>query len=215
MRSHFDFNALRGLIRDEVRPVFQAGIANEAAHGLYAFGIRTVDTGEMGVATYNTEQNFKQCYGLDEDEEPDEMHLEDVNYWITRWLTSEWGVEWMDEHERSFSLEKPLKQFYREFPNFPEQHFGGAAYAAMVLALRDLDREGLFAPLGDRNRIVLFCEVSDSSEGGWLAQESARRLNPASVFRPYGKQLKQAIGPVKPAGDQYQSFLQWFEAHAA
>ncbi|MDG3004283.1 DUF4303 domain-containing protein [Paludisphaera mucosa] len=58
-------------------------------------------------------------------------------------------------------------------------------FAAMVLALSDLEAEGFFGSGRDRRSVAVFCSVADSICTAWLEADSARRLNPPEVFEAF------------------------------
>jgi hypothetical protein len=55
----------------------------------------------------------------------------------------------------------------------------------MIRALADLDKEGFFGTGEARERVTLFCTISDSDDAPGLENESARRLNPAAVYEAF------------------------------
>jgi hypothetical protein len=59
------------------------------------------------------------------------------------------------------------------------------SYAATVLGLRDLDVEGFFDTGLEREKVTLYFTLIDSEEANWLAIESARLLNPPTVFERF------------------------------
>jgi hypothetical protein len=205
----FDFEALRALIRDKLRSVYREVVANEATGGLYAVFIRTVDTGEILTATCNSEANLRDQYGDDPPAPDDEFKFPE--YCNERWNDAEWLEELIDCNDGSLQLHDTLEEFCAEFADDAEG-FGGAAYAAIILALGDLDEEGLFGSGSVRESVTLYCGSVDG-DPGWLHVESARRLNSAANAARFAKEWELALGlePEEPSGDQYDSFLRWID----
>ena len=213
--SGFDGEQLRNDIREKLRPVFADAMARESENGIYAFFLRTVDTGEIVTAVCNTTANLREQCILDEGEEfpsreDDEFAYSD--YCAQRWGDAEWEEEIIDYAEGTFRLDEPLARFYEQFP---DDHFGGAAYAAMILAMRDLDGEGVLGEGELRDAITLFCGSSDG-DPEWLFIESAQRLNSPEIAQRFAEEWRVATGigakaPHKPSGAQYLTFLQWIE----
>jgi hypothetical protein len=208
-KTAFAFTELRSLIRETLRPVFQAVIDRESENGLYAFVLRTDDDGTIITAACNSERNLREQYGLPEGEDPP-LPDDDLEYpaWCSeRWLDEEWREELIDYGDGTFRIDEAYEQFQRASQ---DDHFGGVAYAAMVLAMRDLDQEGLFASANKRDAITLYCVNSDGCP--WLPVESARKLNPAKTAKRFAKEWSLVTGErAKPSGPQFNSFKKWLD----
>ena len=66
---------------------------------------------------------------------------------------------------------------------------------SMILAMKDLDEEGLFGSGEERGAVVLLCDLVEPPEKYWFAVESARRLNPPEVFDGFLKQWLAWLSP--------------------
>jgi hypothetical protein len=91
-------------------------------------------------------------------------------------------------------------------------------YGCMILALRDLDGEGFFGGGERRAAVTLFCDIVEPPEKYWFALESARLLNPPSVFDAFSRQWLGWLGheekaivlnpePYSPTYRPLQAFL--------
>lgn len=59
-----------------------------------------------------------------------------------------------------------------------------------IEALKQLVDEGLFERNG--SPLTVFCTIVDDFHAGWLERESARRINPASVFAAFEPEQAKA-----------------------
>lgn len=211
MTEQFDFNKMRTEIKHALREVYCAAIEREKDNGIYAFVVRTVNDGQVATAACNTDVVVRSQYGLEVDEEPpadDDFEFPLLCHY--RWNAEEWDPYLIDIGEGSLVLEHCYDDFGK--CGF-DIDFSTAAYAAIILALQDLDREGFFAEANERQKIVLYIANFDGPE--WLPVESARRLNPAETASRFASEWALAMDEQPPpSGPEYEAFVQWMDRHA-
>lgn len=211
--SEFDFRGLQALIRDRLRPVFRSAVDASTGSDLYTFGLRTDDDGTIITPLCNSQQNVREQMNFGEDEEfppPEDDEMEFGSYCDARWRDEEWSPEIISYDDGTFRIDEADEAF-QQTAAAAKDHFGGVAYAAMILALRDLDREGVFGERGDST--FLFCVNSDGC--GWLPYESGEQLNNSKAARRFSKEYALAHGRrPKPKGSQYESYRKWFPKFA-
>lgn len=163
-------------IADAARVTYRALLAAHPDEHFYAFALYT-DSGAMTVVpAANTEEGLKRVreqMEIGDDEDAPEF----------TWATGEWAYEAAE----SDSFDPLCKKLADNVlgPKFDEAKF--AAYFKelqrdMIEALRLLDEEGLFGKGEERDKITLFVTISDDDEAVPLENESAKVLNPATVF---------------------------------
>jgi len=133
-----------------------------------------------------------------------------------RWGTAEWGHEACSD-ARDFAPAYELLESLSEEASARDAHpeFRAYAFAAMVGALRDLDRQGVFGVGPDREQVTVFASLSDSGDAKWLRRESARLANPPAVFARFEREAlapppeptAESSGADQFAWDRYQREL--------
>lgn len=99
-----------------------------------------------------------------------------------------WAIgEWAYEAAESDSFNPLCKKLAGTVPapNFPEAKFDvffEDLQSDMIEALRLLDQEGLFGTGAEREKITLFVTISDDDGSVEPENNSAKVLNPPSVF---------------------------------
>jgi hypothetical protein len=91
-------------------------------------------------------------------------------------------------------------------------NFKARVLAAMVLALADLEAEGLFGAGLARRSVTVFCSIAHSDCAAWLEADSARRLNPAEVFEVFSAErvayIDEGSDALEPGDDNlYAKYL--------
>ena len=132
-------------------------------------------------------------------------------YCHERWFDEGWEEELIPYSDGTFRIDESYDSFERD-ERFREDYFGGVAYAAMILAMRDLDSEGLFGTASDRDAIVLFCRNSDGCL--WLPRESAQRLNAPTIAARFVEEWNLANGLERAEGPHYETFARWIDQYA-
>lgn len=190
--TSFDYGTLRTEMAEGARKAFRRLQAEQPTETFYAFALYTGDD-VMGIdAAANSEESYR--YGVER------AGLTTVSELSTaRWSTPEWF------YEGGFA--DCLPSVYDPETDEPKGGADGFAgvvgrvFAAMVLGLEDLDREGLFGIGNTRHGLTLFCSVSDSPHAPWLEDESARRLNPSDVYQVFRDEwlLKDRVDAIAQA----------------
>jgi uncharacterized protein DUF4303 len=103
-----------------------------------------------------------------------------------RWATVEWsydhlGKEYFQDVDNSLSQVSQNKlETNNQFQIRKAQVLN-----TMIVALRNLDSEGLFGIGAERKKVTVFASTSDSDQGFEAENDSARALNPDSVFQSF------------------------------
>jgi hypothetical protein len=169
---------LRTLIRDASRTAFRGLLAHHSGEPFYAFALQSLDDATGVYAAANTEDGYHRCAARfsGRDDFPTERYC--------RWYWGEWAYK---------GIGGDLFRSVYEFLNRADWHFEDpdlgssfrpAVFAAMALALRDLDGEGVFGSGQERGRIAL-CTVEDSFATEFVEDESATWLNPPAVYQAF------------------------------
>lgn len=170
-----DFAALRRKMTEAARWAFTEVQENHPKERFYAFALPS-DDGAMTVEpAANSEEALERAADGDED----------TLAWM-RWSTSEWtyetegGDHFNDVYDAINADDRYDEDDEGAFGAFKEKLF-----ETMILALEDLDAKGFFGKGKARSAVTLFCSVTDSEDAEKLEDESARRLNPAAVYRRF------------------------------
>ncbi|RQU04049.1 DUF4303 domain-containing protein [Burkholderia cepacia] len=171
-------------IADAARVTYRALLAAHPGEHFYAFALYT-DSGAMTVVSAaNSEEGLmriREQMEVGDDEDAPEF----------TWATGEWAYE-AAESDSFNPLCKKLADTVLG-PNFPEANFGQffkSLQSDMIEALRLLDQEGLFGTGAEREKITLFVTISDDNGAEELENESAKILNPPTVFDRFIKRYE-------------------------
>lgn len=177
-------SSLRNAIRDDVRKIYNQ-LRNEASGDTYyVFAIFDYVDYSCPTLFYsaNTEQHFAE-----------RSTSGDVSVEIDRWHPCYWGT-----HGDLATAAQLLNDVIEESGLAEDDdydslfEFGYKVRAEMVVALRELDTEGLFGTGDERNRLLLTVSTNDeASTDDWTHLESARVLNSESAFRHYLAELQR------------------------
>jgi hypothetical protein len=190
-----DFALMGREIKHAARRAFTTVRSGHPDETFYAFALYSDDDAMTVVPSANTEQGnercVKRCQG-------DKSYMEFIAsegipfagcLSHLRWGTAEWAYEGVGA--------KPFKTVNKRI-NADDRYddadpdgfvrFKGGLFATMVLGLQDLDAEGFFGTGSARQSVTLLCSISDSPCAVWLEEESARRLNPPSVYQAFFKE---------------------------
>jgi hypothetical protein len=210
-----DFPTLRREIAAAVRRTFVTVRSRTASESLYAFALYSDDSAMTVCPAANTVEAFNRRKTDAGATEPEEVN-------ILRWASSEWGDYCSSDRDEFATVAAMINVENRYDTEIAGAfvRFKTRVFASMVLALLDLDREGIFGSGPERDKITLHCAITDSWDSAWLEQESARRLNPAKVFQAFRKQWKtyraDDLELFDPKEDQmYQGFVRYVDAQSA
>ena len=161
----------------------------------YGFALFTTDDLAGVVPSASTERGFeqrKQELLADQDRltwlAQKNIDLQEVIDTDCRWSVYNW------EHECHLAdAFSPAGEMLRvaadRTPSDSERiRLTGVALAAMVVALRRVELDGLFAKVEDRASFTLLCSKPCSSDTDWLEKESAFLLNPRRVSNAFKRQ---------------------------
>lgn len=201
--SAVDFRLVRREMKEAARRAFAQLRSQHPDEHFYAFALCADSDAQHICPSANTEEGYRRCLGRYESSRArteaslarSGMTYEDHSN-IYRWNLPEWayhgdGVEefraldpliW---HDDDFEEDDPVG-----FLTFQTRLYG-----CMILALKDLDGEGFFGEGVRRTAVTLFCDIVEPPEKYWFALESARLLNPPSVFDAFSPQWLAWLGP--------------------
>jgi hypothetical protein len=172
---------LRLLIRNAARTAFTDLGAQHPEESFYVFALQSLDDASGVYPAANTETGYRRCIAkyADRMEPPGDRYC--------RWYFCEWAYSGIgSEHFREvYHFINKVNKNYRD--NDLWLRFKAIVFASMALALRDLDREGIFGSGREREHVTLFCTLDDSYSTAWLEEESARWLNPPGVYRAFAR----------------------------
>lgn len=193
-----DFPLLRQRIATAARHTFHAVRTAHPNEQLYAFALYTDDTAVGVVPSLNTEEAYQRTIAkLMADEETREWYEEknisfaDSLLGDYRWSPYEWNYECVERE----AFEPVMKLINNRGMGFYDEHdplgfvkFKAGVLAAMVLALADLELEGVFGRGSDREALTVYCSIPSSDCTVWLEQDSARRLNPPQITQTFARE---------------------------
>lgn len=177
--------AIRRELKEAARRSFAKVRGSNPAETFYAFALYTDGDASGALPASNTAEGYarrlekyRNNAGFMESLKEMGLQFRPFDY---KWGTPEWAFEAVAGGE--FGDADALINDESRQDDFVEAKAG--VFAAMVLALKDLDAEGFFGEGGERARITLLCSASDSAAAAWLEDESARYLNPPDVYRAF------------------------------
>ncbi len=196
--AHVDFNLLRQRITEASRQTFDAVWAAHKDEAFYDFALYTVDDAVGINPSMNSEQAYKRAVAKQTADEQHRKWLESNGISFTasllgdqRWSAYEWAYECAESD--GFDAVNALINnrgmgFYEEDDPMGFVKFKAGVFASMVLALRDLNEQGLFGKGRARDSLTVFCSVPHSGCTAWFERDSARRLNPPTVFQTFANE---------------------------
>lgn len=189
-----DFNQLRSLLVDATKACV-ADLFHRFPHEtFYAFALYTVDELAGINPSASAESGFEK---RKEKFFADTKHLawlaeKKINVDSTlngdyRWSEYGWEHEChlVDAYAHANGL---LRRLRDEVPDDDFDELTGPVLASMVMALRQLDLDGVFTNGREERSITLFCSKPASDDTAWLESESGRLLNTPSVWQTFKKQ---------------------------
>jgi Domain of unknown function (DUF4303) len=203
-----DYRAARAVTRDAARRAFTRVRDEHPGERFYAFALCTDLDVQSLCASANTEEGFR--WRLERNEKSRKQTeaaiakhgmtwADYTNYF--RWNLPEWAYHQIEGGD--FRALDPLildpvhmraNELEEEDPEGFDDHRTRVC-GSMILAMKDLDEEGLFGAGEERRAVVLLCDLVEPPEKYWFAVESARRLNPPEVFDGFLKQWLAWLSP--------------------
>jgi len=219
-KTHVDFDLLRQRVTKAARRTFDAVRTAHPTESFYAFALYAADDA-VGI---NPSANSTQAYKCIEDrvmaDESQKKWLKSHGISLKRFLLGDYywsAYSWEYQCAKSKGFDAVNKLInnrgvgrYDSDDPLGFVKFKSGVFASMVLALRDLNDEGYFGKGADRKSVTIFCSVPNSECSAWLEQDSARRLNPPTVFKIFAeeriKYIADGSNRRRPAPDSVQAF---------
>ena len=184
-----DFARLRAAVYNSAKRAFIEVHESHPSERFYAFALYT-DDGVMGISpSANSEEGYQRMVGnyraMFGETSPAELRY-------LRWATAEWAYEAAGQEHFH-----PVHSLLTAVDRYgPEEEDGFVAFKSQVLttmveALQDLDADGLFGSGEEREKVTLFISISDSGVAEQVEDESARKLNPESVYARFRARYQQ------------------------
>jgi hypothetical protein len=178
-----ELDLLQVAIQDASRAAFKNCLEAHPSEQFYAFALYT-DDNLMGMnAAANSEEGYQK--EVDKNKEYlDEIGTVDLQH--LRWATVEWSYDHLGKQYFQ-NVDNSLRQASQnEFETNNEFQIRKAQVLnAMIVAWRNLDRDGFFGIGAERKKVTIFASTSDSDQGFEAENDSARALNPDSVFQSF------------------------------
>jgi hypothetical protein len=173
------FNRLRTAIRAASEKAFIHVRESHPDETFYAFALNTDDSIMSAVACANSEEAYQRAVSRDGYTDPDDLQY-------VRWSLGEWAYEGIPT-EHSQTVHQLLNGTERDHV---EESMGFVAFrdqvhTTLIEALHDLEAGHVFGIGDTRETITVFVSISDSDRAEQLENESARRLNPVSVYERF------------------------------
>ena len=182
-----EFDLLQVVIQDTARMVFKNLLETHQGEQFYVFALYTDDSLASMYAAANSEEGYQRQ--LDENKKVwgalgTELGTADLQ--ILRWAIVEWAYDFVGK-EHFQGVDNMLSQVSQnKFEISDELQIRKAQILnIMIVALRNLDQEGLFGIGENRRKVTIFASTSDSNQGFEAENNSARALNPASVVQSF------------------------------
>ncbi len=212
-----DFAEVRRLVAAAAKKTYADLRAENPGEQFYAFALYDSDDATGPQVSANSEEKFQELLARHRRSYEKQGRRfgprEEASY---RWGTAEWWHEACSE-ARDFGPAYELLEEMSGEASGREAHpeFRAHAFAAMIGALCDLDRDGVFGVGAAREAITLFVSISDSADAEWLERESARLANPPAVFARFEREAlapppepnAESSGADRFAWDRYQREL--------
>lgn len=200
--SAVDFRSVRLEIKEAARRAFALLRSKHPDEHFYTFALSADNDEEnQGVCpSANTEEGYRRRLKRDapsraeyEAKGLETTYADHLNYY--RWNLPEWAYD--GDGNSEFRALDPLIFHDDDFEeNDPVGFlaFQAQLHGCMILAMKDLDGEGFFGEDERRADVTLFCDLVEPPEKYWFAFESARLLNPPSVFDAFSTQWLPWLG---------------------
>jgi len=193
--AQVDFNLLRQRIVKAARQTFDAVRAAHRDEAFYVFALYTVDDAVGINPSMNSEQAYQRAVARETADDQHRKWLESHGISFTasllgdqRWSAFDWAYECAESNGFD-AVNKLINNrgmgFYDKEDPMGFVKFKAGVFAAMVLALRDLDEQDHFGKGVARDSLTVFCTVPHSGCTEWFEQDTARRLNPPKVFQTF------------------------------
>jgi hypothetical protein len=186
--ANVDFKLLREQVAAAARLAFAEVRAQHAKEDFYAFALYSVG-GSCVTPSANSEQAYAEKRV---DNENDYSATELLGEF--RWSPFSWRYE-CEGSDHFASIDAVLND--RGSLNYDESDpegfttFRASVFAAMALALGDLEAEGFFGKGKARETVTVFCSEPDFAP--WLEADSAQRLNPPEAFATFAAERLEYI----------------------
>src|SRR5262249_5213532 len=152
-RGGMKLTEFRALVRDASRTAFAELLAQHPDEPFYVFALQTLDDATGVYAAANVEAGYRKCAA------PFTGRDDFTTQRYCRWY---WG-KWAYKSIRSDLFRGVYDSLNRRDRSFEDADLGSsfkpAVFAAMALALRDLDGERVFGSAREQGRITLLCTV--------------------------------------------------------
>ncbi len=185
---NLDYDKLRTAILDAARLSFTNLLEAHPDEQFYAFSLYTDDDVTSVYSSANSEEEYQQAIiKFKEAFDEDEMEKADLN--SLRWAYVEWAYDCFGKvyFEDLNNLLGDINQNKAEMTINDFIMHKKQVLNALITALYDLNKEGLFGDGEDREQVTVFASTSDcdSDEGFQSQNDSAKILNPESVFQSF------------------------------
>jgi hypothetical protein len=199
-----NYDLLRKMISDAARKAFARLRTQCAKEHRYSFALVSDHDARTVVPAANTIEVFQRR----------KTDYEDIIA-ILRCSVTEW--EYGDSVSDVFESISAMLNADDVYPEGGFVRHKGRVYATMLLALLDVEREGVFGAGVEREKLTLTCQVVNCDTSVWLEDESAKRLNSSKLYKAFRKQWKTyRADDLELLGDEmddiYHEFLPFLEA---
>ncbi len=203
VEERFDFAEARRFVKEGAKAFFTRMHEKHPDETFYVYvAYGTDDDPKLVTLTANSEGGYTRVVEKYRARYAEDPRRGEVNPNYFRWGFPEWGygggAQDMDPFYEIIAKAEENEEDDDEFPG-PDTNveLRSQAYAAMMLGLWDLDREGFFGTGEARDKVVLYCSMLDSEETAWFESETARLLNPPHVFDRFFVEWSAGMGMAK------------------
>lgn len=215
-----DFAEVRRLIAAGAKKTYAELRAESPNEHFYAFALYDSDDATGPQVSANSEEKFQELLVQARHQYESRGYnsrpfgpREEASY---RWGTAEWWYEACSDARDFRPAYELLEKLAAATAESDYPAFKAQASAAMVGALRDLDREGVFGRGPEREEVTLFASISDSRDAEWLERESARLANPPAVFARFESEaLAPPPEPTAESSGSDRSAWEWYQLRLA
>jgi uncharacterized membrane protein YebE (DUF533 family) len=162
---------LRKLISEATLKFFCDLRETHTDEDFYAYALYTDSSAMTVLPSVNSTQKLQQII-----EKAEDKTLSSLAYY--KWATSEWAYEG-GQTDGFREISKKLRNSAdREcFDQFKQK-----VLQTMIAALKALDEDGVFGTGVQREQVVLFITIVDDNDAEKIENESAKLLNPFSIY---------------------------------
>jgi hypothetical protein len=179
-RGEFDGEKFRVMVRDATRRTFTALRQKHPKETFYAFALYSDEDGMTMLPAANSEERLQAKVKERGADKKGPEYVREL-----RWATPEWAYEGAEADDFDLICDKLAAIVVGDKPiKGGRAKFKKQVFETAVEVLADLDAEGLFGQGAARQRITLFFTNSESGSLS-LERKTARRLNPASVYKRF------------------------------